>query len=1554
MVDYLQIMYSAFKTMIVAVLNLQLWFTDFCITLIRNGKSGLNMAASPLKQIGITITDPLIQLLDAGIGMIQAQQGLLNSLVKNVDPLAKYILLMGLSLAIGILLYQPFGIAINPMLVYGLMLVPQIPLIITMYNIIVLQMDIESAFNNTRLTEGAIGTVSSFAFGENWDIILFLFSITTFSLLLFMPSFKDLLQSTMPSFVISNITVLCAAGILIPIGIVLYFWLLIQVPILDAFGQMRLLIKSTVHQTIDILKSIFHIPLTNNYNQDLTDMELLFFGQLFGDDTRQFLKDATTSSPLKSGTFAPQKLSDLNNEFFGISDYQAGLYNIPLDRTMSRIDYIALPFRQLNSSAQIQQSLTDKIVTLLNFPAGTKLSSIPDYGVYDEATKKATRGLEDYALGKAICQGALADPIPLFALAQTNPDRVFSGRLIPIPIIIFEGDIPKIRLSGHTNLEWQVLVDIEDNIKRLEQMAVSIRKSIGYSDNADARTVTQLSQFQTMLYIMNNGLGVDEFDKFLNLEGVYKTGTDSFDVDDYQYVPNFGDRPGLRVVSLGLKQVRTDILAYNRKKVWSTISQTKNDLMTIASGYAESIARLNQYIRNYRADPAFNGINTKFNMTKDQLLSYKYTFATGSRKIMIMSDYDAIAVLPANENGALSTASLNVDTMYAQTMQALAASSDVNSSANLFALTDIVFELIGNGIDISMVAKLYTNQRASSASILFDMENQQGDPLYAFRSSNVAALPTTTSTQLQSEFAAISQVNTSTSVLVKSIDKAKIAKAINAAPTRAGEYPEFTTEVGGRYIKRVFYNAAGLIADVYKSMNQIITSKVICDPGMTQYSFTDPNDPIDMAWMRYDLQNWKNPLRNFEPSNQVDNFIGGGYTAIKREQHRRRMLDVLIALDSEVGVENTNNLIQYNPGLKQKIMDAIDFIVGYNNIIEYIMSPTTIGSASIELRKQLTQVLTPTYFRFDGNYRYMCLTSLAPVNYSHFHINIPLNIRKFSGTDKLKSVLGQIGRISDVGDLGLMLNAYGVSDEYIAKRREIANSFIIKLMLDVIWWPYFCSRYMYPERFNGEHRWSKIMAPFLLSYTNQTGTNTPPAARRYNSPAHCLGWGLLNVGMDAIYNQISSGVWVEDGDYTVLNRNAFVIENEFSGANRPPNCPGMISDLYWTICKRRADGTIRDLAINGYRPGLWRNYDIEAVPMPNLQAVVANNAGPNDNVNPHPVTQYGKDFPLFPAMCRAYRHDALIAYCFYVATIRGKATYSKIKAVGVTPRNDPWQTTNDPQWIYGSTQDISQTTGNDMYLKGHITGGAARQKDGSSFSQFVYQILPNGHYNNLLQGKQLDFVNQWWMSDWSRFVGSLYATGNAENWGDPTNWNLRGSRNFQSPGEEQAGLNISYADGYRDIDRMLDPISGTWKFESLPSSWDWLISRTSIGSSSSTGPSNLYDSTYAGDDLWETYILNALPSNAFSSNAKTYAKFAPNVGGPQVTSAANDFTKSSRNYMRLAFFNDPFSWFDIDKSYQIYPFNYVANWIQPSVPGSVGWDRVYAIPIITAWSQRIK
>jgi hypothetical protein len=151
----------------------------------------------------------------------------------------------------------------------------------------------------------------------------------------------------------------------------------------------------------------------------------------------------------------------------------------------------------------------------------------------------------------------------------------------------------------------------------------------------------------------------------------------------------------------------------------------------------------------------------------------------------------------------------------------------------------------------------------------------------------------------------------------------------------------------------------------------------------------------------------------------------------------------------------------------------------------------------------------------------------------------------------------------------------------------------------------------------------------------------------------------------------------------------------------------------------------------------------------------------------------------------------------------------------------------------------------------------------------------------------------------------------------------------------------------------------TADLNTVPSSWDWLTTRTSIGSKDSPGPTMLYNATYDPGEIDAEDMLR--------SCEKSYAKFAPSIGAPGISYSY----ENARNRMRLDFIQNPFLWFDVNKSYEIYPLHYVTDpnrsWFESSVsssmltdPGATDsmngqniprWVRAFAKSIDTGWKK---
>ena len=1446
--NILRLIFNAIATLVKSIFDSIVMVYDVISTVFSSLVAIAKGIDKVLKIFGLNIMQPVVQILEAIQAVFNLFKDIFSFFAKHYD-LTTYLLLIGPHVLLTMIMFiSPLASLFPIPMLLAWAITPFIPGVLLVYNIFVVSMDLASAISETKAT-----VFDFFAWlWDNIDVLGYILLVIAVLSATYIPQITNIITSILPSYAVVNLMIFTIALLGLPVVMMIYFFTRGN-SFMSALNQTRFTIRTWIRNIQREIQKLIYGDGSINYNSDLTNMELLFFGQLFGENNRQFLTDPTIISPLSNKGFDLMTIENLNEEFFKDRNYQKSLYAkyfadyVGLDQTqpssnqpkMTRMDYIALPYNNIQNADAIKNKLTATILMLLDQDPKIGLNEIPDKGTYDFFAKTYTPlGPKDFANGSAPCK--LNNK---YSMIYLDPTKRFSQFItpnsIPIPTITFTGSggvdsslNVTLNLSTHTNLpldtqtnieqSFRNLKQIESDIKKLEAMIKELRTLLKYKGPGDP-LADKLAKWDQILDIMNQGYNfttstpaITHPDLILILNG---TAPKTYKSSDSE----------ISVKTLGLSQVRKEIWDANRKMIFDVMDKLKKNLMSIPSGYTDSLARLDKYIQAYGADPAFNGVNTKFNLDKAGLMGYTYSFTGGAKQIMIMSDYNPIAVLPKTYSGALSSASLNVDSLYDVTIATLSKSSDPSSVANLFAMTDVVFELVSNNIPLRDVANIYHNDRASNVSLLFDLENNDANPLYAISKSTDTQLKS-----LQSEFTAISQSDTAIQVLIKTtVNKSNIERAIQAAPTRAGEYPEFTGEVGGRYIKRTFYDAAAIMSDVYKDLSQIVMQNVFKNTAKNKYVYS-ANDPIDLVWMRYDMQNW----------DDTHNFLKE-YNTIDLQFHQNGIRDVLNGLDAKVGQTNIG-AIQVNPGIKQKLLDVIDYVSGYSGLIYSAVSSGTIGPISAQVKNMIINQLSPKYFKLnDGaSEASMCLMSLLPVDYVHFHVNVPLNIQKFD-LNTSKTIGQKLSRISDIGDLGLFLQQFTVSEDYKKQRHNIANAFIIKTMLDLIWWPQFCSEYMYDKqcpqmrdgtgvvRSVGFNRWSnQINRTYLTGYKMPTpgllgrdATHSNPNVsgaymRQYNSPVNCLGWGLINIGMHGIFSDFSTGFF---------NTQYVGIKNEVQ------NLYKIDANMYDTIYQNYVDVN----AANGnsfddreYTIGLIGSLTGKIAPTTgsgysNLASVIQNTGGNNPD--------------LFKAICRAYRHDAMIAYCFYMATVF-KSVPNYFDALN-------GENTYRIEW---GRKDIY----NDIYLKNISIGATAEN-----------YAMHRSLYEKLLWGN-LDLTD----------IGHELI------------WLLNSA--------ESVSTNNSYGyvpKNYISTDGLRMPTYGTSSiaYTALPASWDWLVNRTSIGTN---------DGTWLVAD-----------------------KFSP--------------TTESRASRRLDFIKDPLSWFNRNRSYEIYPLSYTTglnqHWFDGNTSGVI-------------------
>lgn len=862
----------------------------------------------------------------------------------------------------------------------------------------------------------------------------------------------------------------------------------------------------------------------------------------------------------------------------------------------------------------------------------------------------------------------------------------------------------------------------------------------------------------------------------------------------------------------------------NSRFIYDIMYSIQCSLIEVGSAYDATIERLNIFFDKYDAD---NRLNPYYNLSSKKLMEYQYTYSNRTKQIVIASDYDRNAILPTGNNGVLSAASLKFTDAYEAALTKLKQAAAADSSANLFAMTDTIYELVASGIDITSLLGLYKNTRLVAVTSLFDLNRNASNPLYILKSGNV---------DLESKYnlSAAGQVNTSLATLInKAVNKAMIAQAISAAPTANVDKVKDV----GLYIKRVFFDASALLSQIYATLSGIIQDCILTGSG-TGYKY-DPSDPIDMAWFRYTVQNWSSS-ENGGDNNQRDNYIAGGYTTKERELHTRGMTSVLDALENAVADKTYRGATI--PGIKTKVFDLLDYVIGYNRIIDKSFSDGTIGTEATNLRRQLKSVVSPGFFRLDQNNRCMSLISLADIKYSHFHINVPMGIIKYNIDDTgYNTRLSQaITNFSDIGQLGKFLNDAAITDPgYAQFKNEVANAFICKCILDLLWWPHFCSNYYYPYS-HGRHRFHDANKGPGLFYGGFEA-NKYDGGFKYNpllstTTASKIAYGLLLTEMDTIFRDWS--------------------------ANFISYCIG------W-------DG-------NG---GALRN-------RPNLKTA-ANNQG----YNPTTEQNEGGIVPeLFSAMCKAYRHDAMLGYVFWTITIRDQAT------PGLAHPNREQDYARIPTFddlTYTDTTKQLAPFVFDTYAKFN----QRHQDYGYSGTDWHYEIAeqtndPTKRFGNTLYDLFMDSfidprgrtdvlynIHGQWLQDFPSFRKNESEQAQRENWSYvKNNW---AHISFFYPDK----MGINYVDQYTTIVRDARP------------SWSWLSKRTSIGGVSMPPNTGLYYSAKRTTGEVDINVSDSyLPAGI---NMQTYYKFAAHI--------------EHRNMMRLKFFANPLSFFDLDKSYQLYP-----------------------------------
>ena len=243
-------------------------------------------------------------------------------------------------------------------------------------------------------------------------------------------------------------------------------------------------------------------------------------------------------------------------------------------------------------------------------------------------------------------------------------------------------------------------------------------------------------------------------------------------------------------------------------------------------------------------------------------------------------------------------------------------------------------------------------------------------------------------------------------------------------------------------------------------------------------------------------KNWlswqNNQILNVDPVTGRPTEIGWqmGCPKTMREQAHNQIATILGSLESQIGqVDDVYSAAIDSNGvpLASKILPMIcrliDTLAVPNQFVYQMILKGTLSPQYQSLVSNINQYLSGF---IDTNGCTMSLLSLLPstYEYSHFAINIPLNLQPFQWDDTTDT-LDQIA-LNTILNRGIQDNIES-NRQYIQQRNEIAYNFLIKSILDMTWWSNFVLWYYPLPEITGK-MYNSSSSLFHYSYTDINNT----------------------------------------------------------------------------------------------------------------------------------------------------------------------------------------------------------------------------------------------------------------------------------------------------------------------------------------------------------------------------------------------------------------------------------------------------------------------------------
>ena len=305
-----------------------------------------------------------------------------------------------------------------------------------------------------------------------------------------------------------------------------------------------------------------------------------------------------------------------------------------------------------------------------------------------------------------------------------------------------------------------------------------------------------------------------------------------------------------------------------------------------------------------------------------------------------------------------------------------------------------------------------------------------------------------------------------------------------------------------------------------------------------------------------------------------------GCPKASREQCYQDILNILTNVDGLVGdIENAyvNTSTVSGQALANQLLPQIcrmiDYLAVPNQFLYNILNNSDTQYQG--LGSQISQYLNGIV---DADAQTMSITSLLPSTYEyvHFTMNIPLNLQPLKWTPDTDST----GKIHSVSELSSLINNTiqqniqnrQYNPDYIARRNEIAYTFLSKLVIDMTWWQQFVLWYyplpQIPQKnyqssstlFDGNYidqnsvtisksrdfanRFKYSAASTSLS-TNAQGINLKP------NPAVWIGNGCLGYGMHKVFTEYVHNFY-NVTEQIVANAGLGALQSVFFDSNATP------------------------------------------------------------------------------------------------------------------------------------------------------------------------------------------------------------------------------------------------------------------------------------------------------------------------------------------------------------------------------------------------------------------